>query len=243
MVIVVVLIAAGIFALAHTAPFPFLLDIGKSSEWRMPETPGRRVIYLTFDDGPNPAATPRLLDVLQRERVHATFFLIDDHVTPQTAPLVRRMFAEGHGVALHSGNRWMMLHSPARIARELDAAADRIEQLAGSRPCPAFRPHAGWRSLPMLSGVRRAGYTITGWSWRTFDWVGFRKRTAERVAKQIADHAASGKIVVMHDGHHVDHAPDRQYTIGAVQQIIPKLREQGYEFGSLCEAIAASHTH
>src|ERR1051326_9634693 len=101
-----VVIGAGIVALAHTAPAPFLFDViaGDRAAWHMP----KRVpptVYLTFDDGPNPTTTPALLDVLARERVHATFFLIDRHITPDTAPLVRRMFDEGHDVALHSHTR------------------------------------------------------------------------------------------------------------------------------------------
>src|SRR6266852_1946712 len=99
-------IGAGLVALAHTAPAPFLLDAlaGHRSVWHM----GRdnpATIYLTFDDGPNPTTTPDLLEVLAREQVRATFFLIDRHITDQTAPLVRRMFADGHSVALHSHTR------------------------------------------------------------------------------------------------------------------------------------------
>jgi chitooligosaccharide deacetylase len=71
-------------------------------------------VYLTYDDGPNPSTTPRLLDVLASGGVHATFFLIDAHVTDETAPVVRRMFA-GDSVALHSGNRWDLLRSPAEL--------------------------------------------------------------------------------------------------------------------------------
>src|SRR5882724_9268413 len=144
---IVIAIGAGIIALAHTAPAPFLLDAlnSRRSAWHMPQI-DPPTIYLTFDDGPNPATTPDLLDVLSRERVRATFFLIDRHITERTAPLVRRMFADGHSVALHSATRRYMLMSPDAFARSLTDAADHIERMAGSRSCPAFRPHAGWRS-------------------------------------------------------------------------------------------------
>src|SRR4051794_24950376 len=92
-------------------------------------------IYLTFDDGPNPTTTPDLLDVLAREKVHATFFLIDRHITDQTAPLVRRMFEDGHAVALHSATRAYMLKSPSSFAAIVVAAADRIQRVSGRRPC------------------------------------------------------------------------------------------------------------
>jgi peptidoglycan/xylan/chitin deacetylase (PgdA/CDA1 family) len=88
---------------------------------------------------------PALLDVIARGRVQATFFLIDEHVNVETAPIVRRMFADGHAVAQHSGKRWLLLESPSNLAARLMTAADRIERLAGQRMCRAFRPHGGWR--------------------------------------------------------------------------------------------------
>src|SRR5207248_6789 len=93
-------IGAGVLALAHTAPVPFLFDAfaGRRAIWHMPRT-DPPTIYLTFDDGPNPTTTPDLLDVLARERIHATFFLIDRHITDETAPIVRRIAADGHAIA------------------------------------------------------------------------------------------------------------------------------------------------
>ena len=96
-----VVAALGFFLLGHFAPFPFLLDVTPRTVWRMPDT-FPPTVYLTFDDGPNPDATPALLDVLARHQVRATFFVIDKHLTSETAPIVRRMFEEGHGVALHA---------------------------------------------------------------------------------------------------------------------------------------------
>src|SRR5213594_869693 len=102
-------------------------------------------IYFTFDDGPNPTTTPDLLDVLSREGVHATFFLIDRHITERTAPLVRRMFDEGHAVAVHSDTRAWMLMSADDFSTTVAGIADHIARVAGKHPCAAFRPHAGWR--------------------------------------------------------------------------------------------------
>src|SRR5262250_3775307 len=121
---IVVLIAIGVIVLAHTAPAPFLLDLMNADRavWHMPRC-DPRTIYLTFDDGPNPSTTPDLLDVLAREQAHATFFLIDRHVTEETAPIIRRMFAEGHAVALHTASRADMLWSASEVAQRLTAAA------------------------------------------------------------------------------------------------------------------------
>jgi peptidoglycan-N-acetylglucosamine deacetylase len=233
---VILIAAAGIAILAHIAPFPFILDAahGGASIWRLPGSSGK-TIYLTFDDGPNPTATPQLLDLLKQKKVRATFFLIDDYVTEETAPIVRRMFQDGHSVGQHTGRRWLFLRSPSYLADMLKTSANKIERLAGRRPCPLFRPHAGWRSTAMFRGAARAGYKIAGWSWMSWDWVGPRKRTAERVASQVTSHAAPGKIIVIHDGHHRNPRADRTYAIEATGRIIDALRAEGYDFGTLCE--------
>ena len=142
-------------------------------DWRMPAATGvGKTMYLTFDDGPNPAATPALLDLLKEKNVRATLFLIDDYVNETTVPIVRRIFNEGHSVGLHTGRRWLLLRSPSYVEKTLQSAATRIERLTSHRPCPLFRPHAGWRSSAMIIGARRAGYTVTGWSWMSWRLVG-----------------------------------------------------------------------
>lgn len=229
----------GVVFLAHTAPFPFLLEAFAPSKsiWRVPDAAGRKGparVYLTFDDGPNPAATPALLDVLRESGAPATFFLIDDHLTDATAPIVRRMFEEGHAVALHSNTRALMIKTPADLAALLTGYADRIERLAGSRPCPLFRPHAGWRSGSMYEGLQQIDYRLVGWSWGLWDWNWFRRREADKLAARLAKRASRGDIIVMHDGHHVDPAADRRYAVEATRQLIPALRQRGYEFGRLC---------
>lgn len=167
----------GLAALAHILPVRTPLDAiaGDRAVWHMPRTPPPTV-YLTFDDGPNPATTPELLDLLRGEGVPATFFVIDAHVSPETAPIVTRMFAEGHAVALHSGRRWDLMRSPGRLAARLTEAADLIERLAGQRPCPLFRPHAGWRSASMYTALARVDHRLVGWGWML--WDGTRRRSA-----------------------------------------------------------------
>jgi peptidoglycan/xylan/chitin deacetylase (PgdA/CDA1 family) len=229
----------GTVVLSHVAPFPFLLEaFGPSrSLWHMPRTNVGATVYLTYDDGPNPAATPELLDVLRDSGVRATFFLIDAHLTDDTAPIVKRMFEEGHAVALHSDTRALMVQTPDDLAALLTHNADRIEQLAGSRPCPLFRPHAGWRSGSMYEGLDKIEHRLVGWSWGLWDWNWYRAREADGLARRIARRAADGDIVVMHDGHHIEAAPDRRYAIEATRQLIPALRQRGFEFGTLCTPV------
>ena len=198
----------GVLALAHTAPAPFLFEaIARGrAVWHMPKRQPPTV-YLTFDDGPNPTTTPDLLDVLARERARATFFLIDRHITDQTAPIVRRMFATATRSALHSHTRAYMLMTPETFARTLTAAADRIERIGGVRPCRAFRPHAGWRSWSMYAGLKKIDYRMVGWGWMLWDFNWFRRRTADAIVNRLGDRIANGDIVVMHDGD--ESAPSR----------------------------------
>jgi len=233
---IVIAVAGGILALAHTAPVPFLFDFiaGGRSAWHMPKrTPA--TVYLTFDDGPNPATTPDLLDVLARERVRATFFLIDRHITDRTAPIVRRIFADGHAVALHSHTRAYMLMSPEHFAQTLTAAAAHIEQVAGRPPCRAFRPHAGWRSWPMYAGLERIDHRMVGWGWMLWDWNWFRERTADSVVKRLRSRAGNGDIIVMHDGDESEPFKDQRHTVDATARLIPELRARGFEFGTICD--------
>jgi chitooligosaccharide deacetylase len=236
---VVALAVVGLVLLAHTAPFPFLLDMTRPNQvmWRAPQSGGPPTVYLTFDDGPNPTATPQLLDVLARERVRATFFLIDRYLSDDTAPMVRRMFADGHGVALHSDTRELMIRSPAGLASWIDRTAARVEAVAGRRPCRAFRPHAGWRSAMMLSGLARVDYQLVGWGFNAWDWNWFRRRTADAVVRRIGSRARDGLIVVIHDGHHLNPRADREYAVEAAARLVPALRDRGFTFGSICDIV------
>ena len=227
--------ACGIVMLLHTLPVPFILDkmAGERAVWHMPRS-SPPTIYLTYDDGPNPSTTPDLLDALAREGVHATFFLIDEHVTEETAPIIRRMFTEGHAVALHSGNRWELVRSSKNMARLLTTHADRIESLAGTRPCRAFRPHGGWRSYSMYKGLREIDYRLIGWGWMLWDVDPLHARTADRIVHRIAPRVRSGDIIVMHDGNHAAPHEPQPHTVEATSRLIPLLRDRGFAFGTVC---------
>ena len=228
-------LSIGALVLTHAAPFPFLLEAYNPSQslWHMPDDPVTPSVYLTYDDGPNPEATPMLLDVLLREGAHATFFLIDAHLTDDTAPLVRRMFQDGHSVALHSDARWLMAHAPTDLAETLRRAAARIEQLAGSPPCALFRPHGGWRSSSMYEALEQLDYRLAGWSWGLWDWNWWRAREAASLADRLSRRANDGDIIVMHDGHHRNPRADRRYAVEATSRLIPALRARGFELGRL----------
>jgi peptidoglycan/xylan/chitin deacetylase (PgdA/CDA1 family) len=228
-------LAALVAALAHTAPFPFVLDALHADHvtWRMPRGAGPPTVYLTYDDGPNPTATPALLDMLAAEQVQATFFLLERHLTDDTAPIVARMARDGHAIGLHSHTRAIMLMEPDELSRMLAAFAGRLEAIAGTPPCRAFRPHGGWRSTSMLEGLRRVDYQLVGWGFMLWDFEFFRPRSS-RIVPRLVRRASPGDIVVIHDGHHVDPRADRRYAVDATRALVPELRKKGFEFGTIC---------
>jgi peptidoglycan/xylan/chitin deacetylase (PgdA/CDA1 family) len=230
------LVGFAIVALAHTAPAPFVLDAmaGDRAVWHMPRG-APATVYLTFDDGPNAATTPDLLDVLAREDVRATFFLIDRHITDETASIVRRISDEGHAIGLHTATRADLLLSADAFARKMTAAAERIERL-GATSCRAFRPHAGWRGGQMFEGLRKIDYTLVGWGWMLWDFNWFRKRTADSTLARLTGRVSAGDIIVMHDGDESAPTKDQRQTVEAAAKLIPELRAKGFAFGTICPA-------
>jgi peptidoglycan/xylan/chitin deacetylase (PgdA/CDA1 family) len=234
---ILALLIGGAAVLSHTAPFPFLLEAFRPSKslWRVKPKPGAPpTLYLTFDDGPNPDWTPALLDALRDERALATFFLIDEHITSETAPIVKRMADEGHAIGLHTGSRRPVVMPPEILAARLAEAAERIRSITGREPCRLFRPHAGWRSAAMYGGLDRIGYQLTGWSWGMWDWNWWQQPKDVAVARRLARKASAGDIIVIHDGHHVNPRADRRHAGETVRRLVPVLRGRGYAFDKLC---------
>ena len=228
----------GAAAAAHMLPFPFLIEAFRPSQsvWRIKPVPGAPpTLYLTFDDGPNARWTPPLLDALRESRVRATFFLIDEHITADTAVIVKRIADDGHAIGLHSGTRRLMILSPEDLAHRLASAADRITAITGRPPCKLFRPHAGWRSSSMYDGLKRAGYRLAGWSWGMWDWDWWRTPRADRVARRLEGKASPGDIVVIHDGHHKNPLADRHHAAETIRLLVPRLRARGFAFDGLCD--------
>ena len=230
-------IAAAVIALAHMVPAPFVLEwmAGDRAVWRMPAG-AVPTVYLTYDDGPNPSTTPDLLDVLAREGVHATFFLIDEHITGDTAPIVRRIAREGHAIGLHTSTRRFMLMTPRSLAADVARGRRSDRGFGWPRPCRAFRPHAGWRGGQMYEGLR-AKWTISssGGAGCCGISTGSRRAMEHATFRGVAPRVSDGDIVVMHDGDESAPTRDQRHTVEATGRLIPELRARGFSFGRVCE--------
>jgi endo-1,4-beta-xylanase len=164
-------------------------------------------IVLTFDDGPDPAVTPRLLDVLAAAKARAVFFLVGENVERHPA-LVRRIADEGHVLGNHSCTHpWFIVSSRARIAAELDRCQKLIEDAAG-QSAKLVRPPYGQRDWRFNQLARERGLTPVLWSKNLRDYWG----SAPEVLVRRLGSARAGDIVLMHDGD-----PKAKHTVTAVE--------------------------
>jgi peptidoglycan/xylan/chitin deacetylase (PgdA/CDA1 family) len=188
-------------------------------------------IALTFDDGPNPTVTHALLDLLDRHRTKATFFLIGAWVR-QGPELAKEIAVRGHAVGNHTNTHpALALRSARRIADELNRCDDAIESATGTKP-RWVRPPFGFRS-PLLGGIvrRRGGASVVMWSAWAHDW---KPQPAEPVIERLR-RARGGDIVLLHDGDHRVINGDRRHTVAALEYWLPRWRDSGIRFVTLDE--------
>jgi peptidoglycan-N-acetylglucosamine deacetylase len=184
----------------------------------------QKEVWLTIDDGPSPAHTIALLDLLDRFEARATFFLIGEHAE-KNPHLVTEILARGHQIANHtyshpSGTFWMA--GPKRIAAEIDLCAELLRS-GQDRPAHFFRAPVGLKNIFVHPELERRGLSLIGWSLRSLDTV---KRDAVQVANRVTRQATPGAIIVMHEGHRVESDPE--FHPRCVELTLSGLAEQGY---------------
>ncbi len=189
-------------------------------------------LYLTFDDGPDPVWTPRVLDILAAAGARAAFFVVGMHARAHP-DLLRRIAGQGHEIGNHTGTHrhpWTLPPSAAR--REVRDGADAIADITGIRPLFYRPPHGRLRHC-MAEEAQRAGQSVVLWSLSAVDWgpLGSARGIFRRLGK-----ADSGDIVLMHDGGRGPNKPEhmtavlpafldamahRRLLAGSLQQALP----------------------
>ncbi len=194
-----------------------------------------RVAYLTFDDGPNPAATEPILETLATEGIPAAFFMVGEHVR-RFPRIAHRVAAAGHQIGNHTlRHRKLHFAGPARIREELERTHALIVETTGRAPRVFRAPH-GYRNPFVARATRRLGYTVFGWTFGV--WDSDPRVAAEEIRRRVRARLRPGAIVLLHDGDGYDPRGDRSRTVAALPGIIADARAAGYTFGSLTELVA-----
>jgi peptidoglycan/xylan/chitin deacetylase (PgdA/CDA1 family) len=183
---------------------------------------GAGCVALTFDDGPDPVDTPKLLDLLREKGVKATFFVVGKRAD-QYPEIVRRAWAEGHLIANHTWSHYSLFCflMPGRLRAEIDRCTESIRRTCGSRP-RFFRSPVGMRHPLLGLYLKDAGLEYVSWSIRTRDTLTANSSVlARRILK-----AAGGDIILLHD--HLPGGADAMLEV--LPRVIDELRERGFEF-------------
>ena len=189
----------------------------------------RKVVALTFDDGPNPDATPLILQTLREKGVRATFFILGSHAE-RWPELVRRIAHEGHQIGNHGYfHRKQQFKSPFYVSRDIRLGIRAIKRAGGPAPKYFRAPH-GFRSPWTTPIASSYGERTVGWSLGVWD---SDRPGVDEIVRRTLEGVEPGSIILLHDGDGYNPDGDRRQTAEALPQIIDRLREQGYEFATL----------
>ncbi|WP_406155369.1 bifunctional polysaccharide deacetylase/glycosyltransferase family 2 protein [Streptomyces sp. NBC_01023] len=206
---------------------------GEPTSLRIPD----HRIVLTFDDGPDPEWTPKVLDELKKYHAHAVFFVTGTMASRYPA-LVRRMVAEGHEVGVHTFNHPdLSYQSKSRIDRELSQTQLALAGAAGIRsslfrpPYSSFADALDDKNWPVVKYIGSRGYITVLDSIDSEDW---QRPGVPTILRNATPEGGQGAIVLMHDS-----GGNRAQTVAALGRYLPELQRRGYEFASLTDALGA----
>jgi peptidoglycan-N-acetylglucosamine deacetylase len=183
------------------------------------------VVHLTFDDGPTPAWTPRVLELLARYRAQATFFVLGRSAAAYP-DLVRQEFAAGHGIGNHTwSHRRLTGLTGGQLAAEVGATSTAIQRATGA-PVGCLRPPYATVDAASAGRVRALGLRLVLWDIDTYDW---RSPAAGVIVGRVLGRVRSGDVVLLHDG-----GGDRSQTVTALEQVLATLSARGFRFAALC---------
>ncbi|GLW45260.1 bi-functional transferase/deacetylase [Streptomyces sp. NBRC 14336] len=204
------------------------------------KVPDRRLV-LTFDDGPDPEWTPKVLDVLKKHDAHGVFF-VTGTMASRYPDLVKRMVEEGHEIGLHTFNHPdLSFQTKKRIDWELSQNQLAITGAAGIRtslfrpPYSSFSAAMDNESWPVTEYIGSRGYITVVNNTDSEDW---KRPGVEAIIRKATPKGTKGAIVLMHDS-----GGDRSQTVAALDRFLPQMQERGYEFDNLTEALDAPSAH
>jgi len=194
-----------------------------------------KVAALTFDDGPSPIWTPKILDELKKAGVKATFFMIGEHVEkyPQVA---RRVIEEGHEIGNHSYDHHVLIaYKMDELEKEIKDAEWVIKNITG-QTTEYFRPPKAWLTGEEKKKIKEMGYKIILWTLNSKDWVSFDDKY---IVRYITRNIKPGDIILFHDsgGVFTTEGGGRDETVKTIPVLVKKLKEKGYNFLTISELL------
>jgi len=188
-------------------------------------------LALTYDDGPNDPHTLRLLDVLARHNVRATFFLIGRYVQ-QRPDIARELIKAGHVIGNHTFTHPMLtFQSGDRLRAEFDGCKRALTDAVGEYS-NLFRPPFGGRRPAVLRMARQMGLEPIMWNVTAYDW---KAESSEYIEHKVTSKVQGGDVILLHDGGHRAFGTDRSHTVAATDRLIARYKAKGYEFVTIPE--------
>jgi peptidoglycan/xylan/chitin deacetylase (PgdA/CDA1 family) len=192
---------------------------------------GSKQIALTYDDGPNDPHTLKLLEVLARHEVHATFFLIGRYVR-QRPDIVLDVSRAGHVIGNHTLTHSLLIfESAAQTRTELVECRAALTDAVGKHS-NLFRPPFGGRRPATLRTARELGLETVMWNVTGYDW---NAPSAAQVEKKVVGQIHGGDVILLHDGGHRAMGADRGPTVIATDNLIRRYKDQGFQFVTVTE--------
>lgn len=186
---------------------------------------GAAPVSLTFDDGPDPASTPQILDILDRYGVKATFFVVGQQVARHPG-LAREIVARGHAIANHTWSHANLAGlSDAQIVSQVHRTSDAVVAATGRRPT-CVRPPYGAANSRVVSRVASTAHLTVTWTVDPFDW---KRPGAPAIVTRVMSGVRPGGIVLLHDG-----GGNRSQTIAALPWVIEGLQQRGFDIVPTC---------
>lgn len=190
--------------------------------WEIPVE--KKLIALTFDDGPHKELTPQILDLLKQYEAKATFFIVGNRIE-QYWDILSRELNEGHEIGNHTYNHVFFKQNVSRqkIRVEIEKTKQKLNELSDTET-KWFRPPGGYYNDEVVAVAKELGYTVVLWSWHqdTEDW---NRPGVKKIANKVISNARNGDIVLMHD-----YVLNSKQTLEALKLILPALKEKGFEF-------------
>lgn len=202
----------------------YFTSLFKEAVWRFDET--ERIVYLTFDDGPIPEVTPWVLDLLQKEKIKATFFCVGENVM-RYPEVYQQILNDGHSVGNHTYNHWQGIKKGNQdYYRNIEKAGEYIDS-------DLFRPPHGWLKPSQYHFLKKK-YRIIMWDLISCDYDVRIK--PERVLKNITDFVRPGSVITFHDS-----IKAQRNLTETLPSAIKWLKEQGYRFEAIpCKKVRST---